>query len=90
MDIQLSNIIPITKARGRLGNLASQAIASNYFVLTKDGNPSVALVDFNYLKKLEETVKIVYQKTFIDSKLEKFTRKFSNSEIEEWLKEDEL
>lgn len=86
----MSNIIPITKARGKLGNLAEQAIASNYFVLTKNGSPSVALVDFDYLKKLEDTVKIIYQKTFIDTKLEKYTREFSNKEIDEWLKEDQL
>ena len=90
MDLQMSNIIPITKARGKLGNLAEQAIASNYFVLTKNGSPSVALVDFDYLKKLEDTVKIIYQKTFIDTKLEKYTREFSNKEIDEWLKEDQL
>ena len=78
----MSNIIPITKARGKLGNLAEQAIASNYFVLTKNGSPSVALVDFDYLKKLEDTVKIIYQKTFIDTKLEKYTREFSK-EIKE-------
>ncbi|MFH1863338.1 MAG: hypothetical protein ABIJ85_00290 [bacterium] len=90
MDLQLSNIIPITKARGKLGDLAKQAIASNYFVLTKSGSPSVALVDFGYLKKLEDAVKLIYQKTFIDPKLRKYTRNFSNSEIEEWLKEDQL
>ena len=90
MDLRLSNIIPITKARENLGNLAQQAIAGNYFVLTKGGNPSVALVDFNYLKKLEDTVKVIYQKTFIDPKLEKYTRNFSDNEIDKWLKEDRL
>ena len=90
MDTQLTNIIPITKARGRLGDLASLAVSSNYFVLTKGGNPSVALVDFEYLKKLEKDVRRAYQKTFIDPNLEKYTRTFSNIEIEEWLKQDEL
>ncbi|MDP3994486.1 MAG: hypothetical protein Q8P91_01490 [bacterium] len=88
MALQLSNIVPITKARGKLGDLAEQAIAGNYFILTKSGNPSVALVDFNYLKKLEDAVKEIYQKTFIDPKLEKYTRNFSDSEIDKWLKED--
>lgn len=84
------NIIPITKARSRLGDLADMAIANNYYVLTKGGSPSVALVDFNYFKKMEDAVKLIYQKTFIDPKLEKYTREFSNKEIEEWQKEDEL
>jgi len=84
------NIIPITKARSRLGDLADMAIANNYFVLTKGGEPSVALVDFNYLKKMEDFVKLVYQKTYIDPKLEKYTREFTTQEIEEWQKEDQL
>lgn len=84
------NIIPITKARSRLGDLADMAIASNYYVLTKGGSPSVALVDFEYFKKMEDTVKLMYQKTFIDPKLEKYTREFTNQEIEEWQKEDQL
>lgn len=84
------NIIPITKARSRLGDLADMAIASNYYVLTKGGTPSVALVDFEYFKKMEDTVKLMYQKTFIDPKLEKYTREFTNREIEEWQKEDQL
>ena len=90
MNTQLANIIPITKARGRLGDLAELAVASNYYILTKGGNPSVALVDFDYLKKLEMTVEQIYQKTYIDPKLEKYTRDFSDKEIEEWLSEDQL
>lgn len=90
MDLQLANIIPITQARNKLGNLAEQAIASNYFVLTKGSNPPVALVDLSYLINLEETVKNIYQKTFIDPKLDKYTRLFSDKEIDEWSKEDLL
>ena len=85
-----NNIVPITKARGRLGDLASLAVASNYFVLTKGGSPSVALVDLAYLKKLESIVEKVTQKTFIDPKLEQFTREFSDKEIAEWQSEDQL
>lgn len=90
MDLQMKNIIPITQARSRLGNLAEMAIASNYFVLTKGTNPPVALVDLSYLKNLEDTVKNIYRKTFIDPKLDKYTRLFSDEEINEWAKEDQL
>jgi hypothetical protein len=90
MDLQMANIIPITQARSKLGNLAEQAIASNYFVLTKGTNPPVALVDLSYLKNLEDTVKNIYRKTFIDPKLDKYTRVFSDVEIKEWLQEDEI
>lgn len=88
--MNINNVVPITKARGRLGDLANLAVASNYFVLTKGGNPSVALVDLAYLKKLESIVKQVTQKTFIDPKLDKFTREFSEKEITEWQSEDQL
>lgn len=90
MDLQMTNIIPITQARSKLGNLAEMAIASNYFVLTKGTNPPVALVDLSYLKNLEDTVKNIYRKTFIDPKLDKYTRNFSDREIKEWLQEDEF
>jgi len=90
MDLQLTNIIPITKARSRLSNLVSMAISDKYFILTKGGNPSVALVDIDYLRNLEKTVKSLFQKTFINPSLEKYTRNFSDNEIKEWQKEDRL
>lgn len=88
--MNISNVIPMTKARGRLGDLADLAVANNYFVLTKGGTPSVALVDLAYLKKLENIAKKVTQQTFIDPKLDKFTREFSDKEISEWQSEDQL
>ncbi len=90
MDLQSTNIIPITQARTKLGNLAEMAISSNYFVLTKGTKPPVALVDLSYLRNLENTVKNIYRKTFIDPKLDKYTRSFSNEEINQWLQEDQL
>ena len=57
------NIIPITKARSELGNLADQATKDNYIILTKDGSPKVALVDIQYLTSLENQVKKTYRKT---------------------------
>jgi len=84
------NIIPITKARGELGNLAEKVSKGNYIILTKDGSPKVALVDISYLINLENQVKKTYQKTFIDPKLLKYTRKFTEEEVKEWEKEDIL
>lgn len=83
-------IIPITKARGKLGDLADQASWEKYFILTKSGEPSVALVDYKYLLDLEEKVKKLYQKTYIDPKFLSLTRKFTQEEINEWQKEDRL
>lgn len=82
------NIIPITKARSKLGNLADKVSKENYIILTKDGSPKVALVDISYLTNLENQVKKAYKKTFIDPKLLKYTRKFTDEEIKEWEKED--
>lgn len=84
------NIIPITKARSRLGNLADKASKENYIILTKDGSPKVALVDISYLTNLENQVKKAYRKTFIDPKLLKYTREFTDEEIKAWEKEDAL
>ena len=84
------NIIPITKARGNLGNLAEQVAKDNYIILTKDGSPKVALVDILYLTNLEKQVRKAYGKTFIDPKLLKYTRIFTDEEIKEWEKEDAL
>jgi len=83
-----SLIIPITKARGRLGALAEKVSGEQYVVLTKGGSPKAALVDIDYLTKLEKEVKTLYGKTFIDQKLLKYTRVFTDKEIEEWEEED--
>lgn len=90
MIINPFNIIPITKARSQLGNLAGRVAKDNYIILTKDGNPKVALVDISYLTNLEKQVRKVYKKTFIDPKLLKYTREFTNTEIKEWEEKDAL
>lgn len=90
MIINPLNIIPITKARSRLGNLAEKVAKDNYIILTKDGSPKVALVDISYLANLEKQVQKAFGKSFIDPKLIKYTRKFTDEEIKEWEKEDAL
>ena len=84
------NIIPITKARSRLGNLAEKVTKDSYIILTKDGSPKAALVDISYLTNLEKQVRKAYGKTFIYPKLLRYTRKFTDEEIKEWEKEDSL
>ena len=90
MNISVNNIIPVTEARSKLGDLAEEVSGDKYIILTKGGEPKAAIVDVNYLSKLEDTVSKLYQKTFIDPKLMPFTREFSDTEIAEWLKEDKL
>lgn len=90
MTTTSSSIIPVTKARGKLGDLAEKVSGEDYIVLTKGGTPKAAIVDISYLNKLQEEVRKLYQKTFIDPALVKYTREFSNKEIDEWQKEDKL
>lgn len=85
-----TNILPITKARVKLGYLASKVRGENYVILTKGGSPKAAIVDINYLTKLQKEVVGIYQKTFIDPKLLPYTREFSDEELKEWAKEDAL
>lgn len=85
-----SNIIPITKARGKLGDLTERLSGEEYIILTKGGSPKAALVDLAYLEKLQKAVRNLYQKTFIDKNLLPYTRLFDKKEIEEWQQEDAL
>ena len=90
MNPLLTSIIPVTQARGKLGDLATRVKGKDYVILTKGGKPEAALVDVKYLAKLEEDVARIYQKTFIDPQLLPFTRDFTEKEIAEWEKEDKL
>lgn len=85
-----TTIIPITEARKNLGNLSEQVSDNKYIILTKGGKPQAAIVDVKYLNKLQEEIRRLYQKTFIDQKLLPFTREFGDKEVNDWLKEDRL
>src|SRR3989344_7865121 len=76
------------KAAKKMGIKSEEEV--NKIVLTKDGSPKAALVGISYLSNLEEQVRKIYRKTFIDKKLLKYTREFTDEEIKEWEKEDTL
>ena len=84
------NIVQITKVRSNLSSLTQKVKGEKYIVLTKGGTPRAALVDINYLTKLEDEVKKIYGKTFIDPNLLPLTRQFTKREIEKWREEDKL
>ena len=90
MTNNFSNIMPVTKAREKLGDLAEKVTGENYIVLTKGGFPKAAIVDISYLNKLQQEVRKIYQKTYIEPALIKYTRDFSDKEIDEWQKQDQL
>lgn len=83
-------ILPISEARSRLGYLVKQVKGEDYFVLTKGGKPTAAVVDVDYLTRLQRDSSLAFQKTFIDPKLLPLTREFTALEICEWEKEDQL
>ena len=84
------NIVPITKVRSNLSSLTQKVKGEKYIILTKGGTPRAALVDIDYLTKLEEEVKKIYGKTFIDPTLLPLTRQFTKQEIKKWREEDKL
>ena len=84
------DIVPITKVRSNLSSLTQKVKGEKYIILTKGGTPRAALVDIDYLTKLEEEVKKIYGKTFIDPTLLPLTRQFTKREIEKWREEDKL
>lgn len=90
MNVAPQNIIPVSEARAKLGELTDQVSGQDYVVLTKGGNPKAALVDIQYLNKLQRDLSKFYSKTYIDPQLLPFTREFTDAEIEEWQKEDAL
>lgn len=83
-------ILPISQARSRLSSLVRQVKGEEYFLLTKGGKPAAAVVDVDYLTKLQKDSSAAFEKTFVDPKLLPLTREFSNSEIIRWEKEDKL
>lgn len=90
MKISPANIIPVTEARGKLGDITDRVAGEDYFILTKGGSARAAIVDIAYLEKLQDEVSKLYKKTFISPDLLPFTRDFSDAEIKEWEKEDSL
>lgn len=73
-----------------LGDLTEKVRKDDYIVLTKGGIPTAALVDIEYLNKLEKEVEKIYKKTYIEPKLLPYTRYFGDKEIKEWEEEDNL
>lgn len=83
-------ILPVTKARERLGKLADEVVGEKYVVLTKGGRPRVAVVDWEYFEELKQEVQKIYGQTFIDPATLPYTREFSDKEVKEWQEEDQL
>lgn len=90
MNLATTTIIPITKARGKLGDLADGVKLDQVIILTKGGSPKAALVNPLYLEKLQQTAEKLTNRTFLDPKLLPYTRLFSDEETTQWEAEDRL
>lgn len=85
-----SNVYPISQARGIFGTLIDKVKKEKTILFSKKGEIKAALVDFDYLKKIQTDINRLYQKTYIGKKLIPSTRIFTQKEISEWLEEDKL
>lgn len=88
MGIPSYTVIPVSEVRTNLSSLLDKAKKDNYVIITKGGRVQAAIVDINYLTKLQQDLSKIYSKTYIDPKLLPRTREFSNQEIDLWLKEE--
>ena len=84
----IPNIMSVTEARSKLGSLAENVSGERFVLLTKGGRTMAALVNVNYLDRLQKQVKAIWQKTYIDPTLLPYTREFSDKETAQWEKED--
>ena len=90
MTAVTDNLIPVSDARAKLGKLVNLVGKKGSFVFTQRGNPKAVLVDVKLWNKLIKRLSDLYQKTYIDPKLVSYTREFTDQEISQWLKEDQL
>ena len=85
-----SEVYPISQARGIFGALIDKLKEDKTILFSKKGKIKAALVDFDYLKKIQADINRLYQRTYIDKKLIPSTRIFTQKEVSEWLEEDKL
>lgn len=56
-EVPVNRIVPLTSARDSLSRLVSQVKGKDFFVLTKGGKPTCALVSIEYLEELTGGIK---------------------------------
>lgn len=85
-----NTVIPLADARAEIGKITDRLEELKTVLLTKRGRPKAVLVDVGYWRKIVKQLEVLTRKTFITKELLPFTREFSDQEIEEWLKEDQI
>ena len=82
--------MPVSDARAKLPQLLKRVQGKRSFVLTQRGSPKAVLVGLELWSEVMRRLREAYQTTYIDPKLLKYTREFSDKEIGQWLKEDQI
>ncbi|OGK08587.1 hypothetical protein A2767_00640 [Candidatus Roizmanbacteria bacterium RIFCSPHIGHO2_01_FULL_35_10] len=90
MNITQSNIYPVSQARNMFSRLIDQIGTTKALYVTKKGKIRAALIDIDYLQKMQKDLQELYKKTYIDKDLLSYTREFTDAEIKEWAVEDKL
>lgn len=83
-------IIPISDARSQLSDLISGLDVNDSYVVTRRGRPEAVLVDYDFWQQFLKQREDFITQTFLDSRYTPFTRDFSDEEISQWQKEDQL
>lgn len=86
----IETIVPLADARAEIGRLTDKLKEFKTIILTKRGRPKAVLVEVDYWEKILKQLQVLTTKTFIKKDLLPYTREFSNQEISDWQKEDQL
>ena len=52
VKVDLDRMVPLTEARSRLSEIVDKTAGDQFWVLTRRGRPTVAMVDIEYLNQL--------------------------------------
>jgi len=52
VKVDLDRMVPLTEARSRLSEIVDKTAGDQFWVLTRRGRPTVAMVDIEYLDQL--------------------------------------
>lgn len=52
IKVDLDRMVPLTEARSRLSEIVDKTAGDQFWVLTRRGRPTVAMVDIEYLDQL--------------------------------------
>ena len=82
LQLKPQNIIPITKARGQLDDLVTQAIGTNFYAISRQGRTTTALIDLNYLLDLQQRLDSLEMQTLDNQLKQSFKRYLKSNKLD--------